>query len=554
MLQRIAGIPQSDRCWVPSTDMSAKQTVLVVAIDFGTTYSGYAFSFTSNKSDVKTHLWQTGIGQERSTKAPTSILFDQWKRFQAFGYEAETTYTSLSDEQQSQFYFFKRFKMTLFQNKDLNQWTKMKDVSGKEMSAVDVFAAGIKYLRDHFYSILSSRVLRTKDTKWVLTVPAIWNEAAKQFMRQAAVQAGISSDCLTLALEPEAAALYCKTNVPLGGTVDVTVHKVRQAGKLQEVIPPSGGQWGGVKVDDAFQAFLLKVFGLAAIREMSKSKILQLEREFEIVKRSFGRKATTSATDIRIPYCLVRHLDPSKASRHSVRIRGDKLNVPFHVIEEFFKGPVRKIVAHVMELMDKPEVISVSDIYLVGGFSESQVLQSDMKQTFPSIRVHTPREANSAVIKGAVSFGHDPNIIGWRKSTCTYGISTCTNFDNTCHSREKYTVIEGKEYCSDVFSKLITIGTTIETGQATPFRSFRPIHKNQTGMTVEVVSSPSENPTYTTESGCRVLGRINVRMPNLTGDTDREVKVRMIMGGTELKVEAVDGNTGISYSAKFDCL
>lgn len=56
------------------------------------------------------------------------------------------------------------------------------------MSALKVFGASIGYLRKHMVDAYGSRVLGIDDVdvKWVLTVPAIWDEAAKQFMREAA--------------------------------------------------------------------------------------------------------------------------------------------------------------------------------------------------------------------------------------------------------------------------------------------------------------------------------------------------------------------------------
>ncbi|KAI2557402.1 heat shock protein family A (Hsp70) member 12A, partial [Homo sapiens] len=52
------------------------------------------------------------------------------------------------------------------------------------------------------------------DVRWVITVPAIWKQPAKQFMRQAAYQAGLASpensEQLIIALEPEAASIYCR--------------------------------------------------------------------------------------------------------------------------------------------------------------------------------------------------------------------------------------------------------------------------------------------------------------------------------------------------------
>lgn len=80
-----------------------------------------------------------------------------------------------------------------------------------------VFSLTLLYFRDHALRELAdatgSKVL-TQDVRWVITVPAIWRQKAKQFMREAAYEAGIGSendpDRLLLALEPEAASINCR--------------------------------------------------------------------------------------------------------------------------------------------------------------------------------------------------------------------------------------------------------------------------------------------------------------------------------------------------------
>jgi len=64
---------------------------------------------------------------------------------------------------------------------------------GKRMPAMDVFCACIKYLKDHLMDKCRLQLPGTCDTdiRWVLTVPAIWNEPAKQFMREAAAKVWI---------------------------------------------------------------------------------------------------------------------------------------------------------------------------------------------------------------------------------------------------------------------------------------------------------------------------------------------------------------------------
>lgn len=64
----------------------------------------------------------------------------------------------------------------------------VKDITEKELPAVDIFAHAIKYLKDHLLKENTNQGTTIKDTdiNWVLTVPAIWDDPAKQFMRKAA--------------------------------------------------------------------------------------------------------------------------------------------------------------------------------------------------------------------------------------------------------------------------------------------------------------------------------------------------------------------------------
>jgi len=72
----------------------------------------------------------------------------------------------------------------------LSKHTKLADESGRELPALTVFSRSIEALKTHLYEILANRSIRVEptDIKWVLTVPAIWDDAAKEFMREAAEQ------------------------------------------------------------------------------------------------------------------------------------------------------------------------------------------------------------------------------------------------------------------------------------------------------------------------------------------------------------------------------
>lgn len=68
--------------------------------------------------------------------------------------------------------------------------TKLTARNGNTIDALVVFAHSIKYLKDRAIEIIRERTgdekYSEKDIQWVITVPAIWKPAAKQFMREAA--------------------------------------------------------------------------------------------------------------------------------------------------------------------------------------------------------------------------------------------------------------------------------------------------------------------------------------------------------------------------------
>ena len=72
----------------------------------------------------------------------------------------------------------------------VNRQLLLKAANGKHMLGIEVFSAAIKFLKEYFLENIKNRNARSKVTvdkvRCVLTVPAIWNNAAKQFMRESA--------------------------------------------------------------------------------------------------------------------------------------------------------------------------------------------------------------------------------------------------------------------------------------------------------------------------------------------------------------------------------
>ena len=103
---------------IPTDDESPCQKLIVAAIDFGSAYSGYAFSFhheyRSNPLQVNSNNWSSKKSGFMSHKAPTVLLLKPDKTFHSFGYEAEDKYAELmATGQHKEWYYFTGIKMKL---------------------------------------------------------------------------------------------------------------------------------------------------------------------------------------------------------------------------------------------------------------------------------------------------------------------------------------------------------------------------------------------------------------------------------------------------------
>ncbi|XP_060083361.1 heat shock 70 kDa protein 12A-like [Ylistrum balloti] len=554
--------------------------IFVAAIDFGTTYSGYAFSFQQNHSKINTNqAWISGHRNLFSLKAPTCVLLKPDKSFHSFGYEAEGKYTDLfQDDKHEDWYFFKRFKMTLHNNMKLRRDHTIPDITGeKAMPATVIFAHGIKYLKDHLMDHAKTKGIYESiadKTHWVLTVPAIWNDSAKQFMREAAQNAGIKEHNLTIALEPEAAALYCRTlsvekldtgsNKSLtmfkpgteyvvldlgGGTVDVTVQRVLEDDKLEEIFKASGGAWGGTKVDESFLQLLVQIVGARVMENFKKHHTgdeIELFREFETKKRTITNDCSNKVT-LRMPYQLGELFEEEFGVTLKDTIRqtnfkgkmtwtGDKLKVDPNLIKDLFKLSADSIVEHIRDLLKKETCKNVSTFLMVGGFSECVLIQDAIRSNFPDKRIIIPEDAGLAVVKGAVLFGHNPQTIISRKAKYTYGISITRPFTSSDPIQKRITV-RGQDKCSDAFSKHVEVNQKVMVGEPLETQRYTPLYADSTSVVVKIFISDEENPRYTTDASCNYLGKIVVPL-SPGSDENTNIEVRMTFGDTELAVEA----------------
>lgn len=60
------------------------------------------------------------------------------------------------------------------------------DISGNTLDALTVFTRTMEYFRNHLIASIKLPEIRVTEIGWVITVPAIWSDSGKKFMRLAA--------------------------------------------------------------------------------------------------------------------------------------------------------------------------------------------------------------------------------------------------------------------------------------------------------------------------------------------------------------------------------
>jgi len=111
-------VTDTGRCDVDGDAVSSH--LVVVAIDFGTTYSGYAFSFAKDAPSAANQIhmmrrWEGGDPGVVNQKTPTTILLTPSKQFHSFGFTARDFYHDLDQAEANRWLYFEKFKMKLHQ-------------------------------------------------------------------------------------------------------------------------------------------------------------------------------------------------------------------------------------------------------------------------------------------------------------------------------------------------------------------------------------------------------------------------------------------------------
>ena len=387
---------------------------------------------------------------------------------------------------------------------------------------------------------------------------------------------------LTLALEPEVAAIYAQNYTKTvasvsppkrymvidigGGTVDITVQD-ETADKVSVVLTPTGNTWGGTTVNKAFHELLEDIVGdrefAGFIRhKATNAAILNklLYNEFEEEKKKFGTtyKATANASDelkVNLPNSFVEHYGDKIESRveqmEGIEYEDDTLYITYGVVEtKLFQptidGIVQCTIASLEELKSR-----VDTIYLVGGFGGCQYIYKKLEESIRKYNrriyrnIICPEQSHLAIATGAIMWRRNPEIIHSRKSDATYGIEIRQKFDEHKHDiHHRFYDAEQQIYkCRHVLCVFLQKGEFAIANEIYT-RSFLPGSKCRDKQSISIYSCSQAGVQYVKDkngkSTVRKIGQLDIDVPNPDNKprNERLIDVYMDFSGTEIQAKA----------------
>lgn len=210
-----------------------------------------------------------------------------------------------------------------------------------------------------------------------------------------------------------------------GQTTEITIYLKKSDGTLEELHRPTGGMWGGTKVNEAFERMMIEIVGSKIFEKFKndeKYSYNDLFRNFKIQMRI----VTPNYSDkicIKIPCALAYMFKEGTGGKKEMEAiyqtpyankmtwRADKLRMDADLFEDLFTELVDMLVEHLEKLMTKDNLSDISTFLMVGEFSEFPVMHNAIKKAFLNKKVIVPADAGLAVLKGAVLFGHESGAV-----------------------------------------------------------------------------------------------------------------------------------------------
>lgn len=347
----------------------------------------------------------------------------------------------------------------------------------------------------------------------------------------------------------------------LGSTADFTIHRQADDSSLEELFPTTSVPFGGTSVDKEFEKFLETIWGEGILESFAKKNpenhahMMKSFEEQRMMNRLSDSVFKVSVNTYDFEWSIKKTIGCLQNSvyKDTVTYKRFKLFFDPSVFNSFFQNAIDGIIECLANILAKKDVDDVRDILMVGGFSDSHLVQNALREKFKTRRFITTEEPGFADLIGAVYFGHLPKAISRRAARNTYGVQICRTFKPKEDPEDKKITINGLEQCKDVLYPLVNRGKRIEPGCTYSVECVT-ILPNQESIQCGLYVSNLDNPQFVDQKGCTLLGKVTVQLPQGVPTCNAEIEETIIFCETDIIFRVKELNTGKVFETAIDIL
>ena len=412
---------------------------IIIGLDFGSTQSGYQI-FYDSKIDFE--------GEEAQSIITTELIFDLYfKKGLSIGIEAKN-YPKENIESEKKLYFTK-FKRNL-DPKNKNIMANSTIPIGGQLENDIVIKEFLILMKEHILkNVKKINYTNLKDIKWILTVPPLLDENAKNKMRELAIKAEMND--VEIALEPEVAslAIFHDKNidkdlfkpqntfliVDMGGlTVDFTAMKILDENhNLEQLLEPVSFAFGSNFINDEIINIIETAYGKDKLENVKKTNYKLWEKTLDEIEEKKKIISYNEAGNFNITInfnekkcgfwrdnckCKYNDTDIPYTSTH--------ISIPNHLILKIINNLGDKIIDKIKQKINSK--IDFNYVVITGGFSQNKILEKRLNDSLKSqVDLIFLSEPEKTVMKGAAIYGIMPNQIIKRIMPISLGISLDEN-------------------------------------------------------------------------------------------------------------------------------
>ena len=411
---------------------------IIIGIDFGSTFSGYSIIYDSNinfDDFDQNQIVSSELIMDNETQIGLKI-----------GNKAHY-FPKNRIKPENKLYFYK-FKKNL-DPKNNNNYAKSNVPEGYQIELTKLIKGFLVLLKEEIENN-NQRVKTTNinDIKWIITVPPLWDEKGKKFMKEVAYQSGMIHS--EIALEPEAASLsifhdknikkkYLQKGktfliVDAGGySVDISANKIiDDNNNLEQLLEPSSEKLGSNLINERIIEIIEEMCGKKTIEEVKQNNYEAWEKTLDEIEEKKKEIDDNTAENFKIEIKFDKNICNKFFSGNcegnykgtKISYTNTHIDIPSHIIIDI----ISEIATNIVNLINKSFSKSNENINLIvltGGFSNCKIFEKKIRNNFRDSfnRLEFLKKPQETVMKGAAIFGLFPNQILYRISPVTIAVN-----------------------------------------------------------------------------------------------------------------------------------